>query len=100
MYVAKNGYPFSEDAEATRFGPGPVYANRTEGLPPFGTIQACLPFNFAVAPSPSGSYGITIAGEEDVLDAINYVVEADTFVLSTDGNFNTTGGVKLTVSPL
>jgi hypothetical protein len=100
MYVTRGGYPFSEEAEATRFGPGPVYANRTGSLPPYTTIQACLPFNFAVGPGPPASYAITTVGEEDVLDAISYIVEADTLVLSTDANLNTTGGVKLTVSSL
>jgi hypothetical protein len=69
-------------------------------LPPFTTIQACLPFNFAVAPSPPANYAVTTVGEVDVLDAISYVVADGTLVLSTDANFDTTGGIKLTVGPL
>ncbi len=100
MRGAREGRPFYAEAEAARYGSKPVYANRTDTLPPFTTIQACLPFNFAVAPSPPANYAITAVGEEDVLDAISYVVAADTLVLSTDANFNTTGGVKLTVVSL
>jgi hypothetical protein len=96
---AQEGTPFYAEAQATRYGSKPVYANSTEPLPPFTTIQACLPFNFAVAPGPPASYAITTVGEEDVLDAISYVVAADTLILSTDANFNTTGGIKLTVGP-
>jgi hypothetical protein len=97
---AEDNIPFYTEAEATLNEAEPLYANRTDTLPPFTTIQACLPFNFAVGPSPPAKYAITTVGEEDVLDAISYVVADDTLVLSTDGNFNTTGGVKLTVSPL
>jgi hypothetical protein len=100
LYDARNGSPFYADAEATRYAYEPVYADRTDSLPPFTTIQACLPFNFAVAPGPPETYTITTVGEEDVLGAISHIVSADTLVLSTDASFITTGGVKLTVSPL
>jgi hypothetical protein len=73
--------------------------NRTESLPPFTSIHACLPFIFVIAPAPPTAYAIKIDGEETVQDAINYVVDADTLVLSTVASFNTSGMVKLTVGP-
>jgi hypothetical protein len=75
----------------------PVAENVTEELEPFNAIQVCLPFNIAISPGPPGNYSAVAVAEASVLDAISFEVVNGTLQLSTDGDFNTTGAVKVAV---
>eukprot|EP00884_Botryococcus_braunii_P022190 jgi/Botrbrau1/8655/Bobra.0087s0009.1 len=75
----------------------PVVESVSEQVDPFTAIEACLPFNIAIAPGRPDNYTIVAVGESPVLDSINFSVSNGTLQLSTDGDFNTTGSVELAV---
>lgn len=75
----------------------PVVSSVSEQVDPFSAIEACLPFNIAIAPGGPDNYTVVAVAEDPVLDSINVLVDNGTLQISTDGDFNTTGSVELAV---
>jgi hypothetical protein len=68
-------------------------------LKPFNTVQACLPFNVLIAPSPDAkSYDIVVDADQAVKDSLRAGVDASgTLSLVVSGSFSTNNSIKVTV---